>query len=1014
MKRYFLLILCLFCLINLEARRDPGWVYQSALNSYFDTYQEAYPEIGKYKINYIRTNQQTKEFRVTLSSYFGYFSFTPEWVDTLKEDVYKIIAPKFPNYSVTIQVEVKRHLIYSIDELIANTHLKKEDKIKSKLAPTNSKAKPFVNFDDRPYTITQGLENRNLAIWQSHGWVYRQDLDTWTWQRPRLFTTCEDKYTQAYVLDLLVPMLENAGAYCLLPRERDTQIEEVIIDNDGLQGKGEYVEMGNKALFANGGHAGFKVMKRIIDKVNPFAQGTFRQCKSSKQASNEWRWIPEFTKTDRFAVYVSYAKTQKPVAKVHYSVHHLGGISHFTVNQKMGAGTWVYLGTFKFPKKGNANNCSVRLTNESSHSGIISADAVRFGGGIGNVARRPAKQEDLDYAIANEYEKATLISRFENNKYQTSGLPRYLEGARYWMQYAGTPEKFWSWTYGLNDGIDDFAKRGDWVNWLNYGSAHAPQKQGLGIPIDACLAFHSDAGIKKDSIIGTLGLFSSKHDSDPDILTFPNNQSRLAARDLADMVTQQIIQDIRRLYFKDWQGRGIRDMGYAETRVAEVPTMILELLSHQNFEDMSFGLDPRFQFTAARSVYKGLLKFICESYQLDYTVQPLPVKNIHAQLLNDSICIQWQWTQDPLEDTAIPSGYVVYTRRENEDFDAGQYTSDPFIQLPLAKDAIYSYKICAVNAGGQSMSSEIISAYNGMKNQDTVLIVNGFTRLDGPQGVNEPSISGFPDFVDHGVPNKRNITYCGAQYDLMNQSPFVSNSQPGHGASYSNYEHSIIAGNTFDFAYNHGISIKNNGYNFVSTSVASIENQDSMLLKYKVVDLILGEQKTSILGLDSTHYDFVCFPKYLQKALTLYAENGGHLIVSGAHIGQDLWHSPLSTSQDRDFAQQILHIDYKGSQGSKNGQVKAVYSPIWKNFKGHYVFNQKLNDQLYEVESPDILNPYGEAFTFLRYSENNNSAAICYQQKDYKVLSFGFPLESLCIVQQRDYLFFQIFKFLKK
>ena len=38
-------------------------------------------------------------------------------------------------------------------------------------------------------------------------------------------------------LQMLVPMLENAGAGVFLPRERDWQVHEVIVDNDGSSGK---------------------------------------------------------------------------------------------------------------------------------------------------------------------------------------------------------------------------------------------------------------------------------------------------------------------------------------------------------------------------------------------------------------------------------------------------------------------------------------------------------------------------------------------------------------------------------------------------------------------------------------------------------------------------------------------------------------------------------------------------------------------------------------------------------
>lgn len=45
------------------------------------------------------------------------------------------------------------------------------------------------------------------------------------------------------MLPYLVPMLENAGAYVLMPRERDVQTEEAIADNDpAIAGASRYEE----------------------------------------------------------------------------------------------------------------------------------------------------------------------------------------------------------------------------------------------------------------------------------------------------------------------------------------------------------------------------------------------------------------------------------------------------------------------------------------------------------------------------------------------------------------------------------------------------------------------------------------------------------------------------------------------------------------------------------------------------------------------------------------------------
>ena len=47
-----------------------------------------------------------------------------------------------------------------------------------------------------------------------------------------MFQSVEDKYTQSYVLPYVIPMLQNAGAIVMTPRERDTNPYEVVVDND--------------------------------------------------------------------------------------------------------------------------------------------------------------------------------------------------------------------------------------------------------------------------------------------------------------------------------------------------------------------------------------------------------------------------------------------------------------------------------------------------------------------------------------------------------------------------------------------------------------------------------------------------------------------------------------------------------------------------------------------------------------------------------------------------------------
>ena len=191
------------------------------------------------------------------------------------------------------------------------------------------------------------------------------------------------------------------------------------------------------------------------------------------------------------------------------------------------------------------------------------------------------------------------------------------------LQWAGIPDSVYSDSQGKNDYTDDYKCRGIWVNYLAGGSTVNPTEQGLNIPVDMAFAFHSDAGTTlNDSIIGTLGIYYTNVYNEE----YANGASRYLAHDMTDLIQSNIVRDIRSLYEPDWTRRGMWNQSYYEARVPRVPTMLLELLSHQNFADMRYGLDPRFRFTVSHAIYKGMLQFICSQYHMavSYTHLTLP------------------------------------------------------------------------------------------------------------------------------------------------------------------------------------------------------------------------------------------------------------------------------------------------------------------------------------------------------------------------------------------------------
>ena len=179
------------------------------------------------------------------------------------------------------------------------------------------------------------------------------------------------------------------------------------------------------------------------------------------------------------------------------------------------------------------------------------------------------------------------------------------------MQWEGCPESVKTPKEEADDYRDGLMSRAHWVNYIMRGSQRLAGKTGLSIPIDMVLAFHSDAGTRTtDEVIGTLGIYYTKENKGK----FEGGASRFLARDLTDMVMTEVCKDMRAKFEPAWNRRGLWDRSYHEARVPSAPTMLLEILSHQNFADMRYGNDPRFKFTVSRAVYKGIAKCVCFQY----------------------------------------------------------------------------------------------------------------------------------------------------------------------------------------------------------------------------------------------------------------------------------------------------------------------------------------------------------------------------------------------------------------
>lgn len=933
----------------------------SLFNSHWFAETTGYHKRDSTILDSIFIDHRKKSIRVVADRMVAYAPMRSSLVDSIEHFMRSGIDPQWEGYRITVHSNK-----LDLRDYVPNFYRDADevDRSRQLRAPRKTRA-PLVRNLDRSYLEESVLYGSHLAVWHSHGWYYEPGLRRWEWQRARLFQTVEDLYPMAYTLPFLVPMLENAGAQVLMPRERDIQVREVVVDNDGSTGRSVYVS--GLVEGSDSAGRGFGLGRGTYSQENPFRLGSYESMAAARQASGSMQWIPEIPENGEYGVYVSYGWAERPAEDARYTVHHSGGVSEFLVNQAMGAGTWIYLGTFYFEEGLNPQKGRVALSNKSGfRRATLTGDAVRFGGGMGNIEREG----------------------------MTSLRPRYQEGARYYLQYAGFPDTLvWNLNDPIHDYKDDYQSRGEWVSYLMgapSGPAADPDAPGLGIPVDLALAFHTDAGITgSDTVIGTLGIYSTTYRKGP----FPSGLSRMTSRELCDLVQSQIVDDLRSLYDSTWIRRAMWDKAYSEAFRPNVPTMLLELFSHQNFPDMRFGQDPMFRFHTSRAIYKGMLKFLSTLKGTDYVVQPLPVSHMATQLLGDTaIRVSWRPVNDPLEASAMPDHYRVYLRTNQGGFDTGRKVDTcQFILKGILPDSIYSFKVCAVNRGGESFPSEVLSAARSSAEGGggQVAVVAAFDRVSGPAWFDDSLHAGFLPLLDEGVPWGTDLHTVGHQFDFRKDSPWLDDDAPGHGASFADLEEVVIPGNTHDFTMIHGQAILSAGFSYASLSDEILEEGQWDLSPYLALDYLAGEERSTYHSRNASGPSHEVFPGQSLQVLESYLNAGGALLLSGAHVATDVH----QLGQDSLVAG-LLKYRWRNSHASRKGGFYLA-DPQWGDYRSTLEFNAGQCMDRYAVEGADALEPADStASTFMRYRENNMSAAVAHRGR-YRVLSLGFPFESI-------------------
>lgn len=911
-----------------------------------------------YLVSY-NLDDRRRTLNVQLSPSFAAQDFTASSVRFYYKRLAKALPRPYNKYKLTIMAGG-----LPIEQLVAGS--KCEKGMPNAWGKTEYEGAPWVMNDSRPYFVSHGLFDRHLSLWASHGRYYDGKKDRWKWQRPNLFGTTEDLFTQTIVIPYLIPMLENAGAVVFTPRERDWQKNEVIVDNGGRG----YVEDSGKETWKTAQEKGFAYHARTYrDGENPFTQGTARAVKTTKKADVSWAsYQPNIPQGGKYAVYVSYQSLKNSVSDAQYIVMHKGQRTVFKVNQQMGGGTWVYLGTFDFDRGNNEFN-RVVVTNSSSESGVVTTDAVRFGGGMGNIERGGS----------------------------CSGMPRCLEGARYSAQWAGAPYSVYSSKNGSDDYGDDINVRSNMTNWLAGGSTYVPTLEGKKVPIELSLAVHSDAGYTtvNDSIIGSLAICTTSFNDG----RLNSGVSRMVSHDFADSLLTGLQRDISGKYRK-WTRRYLWDRNYSETRKPEVPSAIIETMSHQNFADMRRGLDPNFRFTLARSLYKTILRFVNGNHSVPSVVQPLPVSNFRIERNSSGgLRLSWIAEKDEQEPTAVPTSYIVYTSEDGMGFDNGTVVYTSSFDFEAKKGVNYCFKVTALNRGGESFPSETLAAYlSKSAHAKDILVVDGFSRLSGPAVVDDYSRQGFDLGSDIGVSYGLTAGWNGRQ-QCFDKSRAGSEGEGSLGYCGDELAGRFIMGNNRDGSVCHVKDIAMSGaYNVVGCSLEALDNNLVKLDHYNLVDIAFGLQRNDGHSL----VVYKTFSETLQSKLRSYAKSGGRILVSGAYVGSD-----MTQPHERSFMSDVLKTTFTGTDtNAGNNMVDGLGLS--------FDIIRQINDRYFAATSVDrIAACDGRSFAAMRY-QDGSTAGVAYDGTDYKSFVMGYPYECINNVRTRQQVMKGLLGFLLK
>jgi N-acetylmuramoyl-L-alanine amidase len=491
------------------------------------------------------------------------------------------------------------------------------------------------------------LTGKRIFISPGHGYYWHSTLG-WTTQRPLINGLIEDIHTNEIVIDHLFEYLEGAGARPISARERGFQFQELVVDNDGPAAN--YAETG---IWTTGSSTGYLGL-------------TYRFANTWPTETATATWSQPIAVEGLYPVYAYFRAGTNRVTDATYRVVHSGGVSPVKVNQKIDGLRWVYLGSWTFFP---GETAQVVLSNASSEAGVVIADAVRIGAGLGSIVRGGT----------------------------TSGQPRWKECCRYWAEFIGAPASVWNPCATGQDNCDDVTCRPFLAEWFG---------------ADAFVSLHTNA-----SAGGTASGTSTY---------IYNGGATPGSPLLQSLIHNQIVADIQAEWDPSWPNLGLLQANFGEVReLSTMPGCLVELAFHDNvLVDNPYLHEPEFRRIGARAIYRGLSKYFAPS-----TPTVLEPPKPFALVNEPDGTLRAKWAAVPGATGYVlyrsPNGKAF----DDGTLVPGGSTTEHAISV-LDLDEVVFAKLAAANAGGVGPATEVLAARAAKGGPAPVLLVSGFDRFD--------------------------------------------------------------------------------------------------------------------------------------------------------------------------------------------------------------------------------------------------------------------------------------------